>query len=198
MSLAIGRLVSRALADILESAHRPRDESAALIAHLALAKGHGRRAMKGMTARGEAAASEPRLHEARLHLDRDAATGARVERATGNGHRDVEQGHDDAAVRDVPAIEVARLQLQRDRRAPCLGREKLNAQIVDERNAGAERGWCSHGGTIIFTAIREPLGRRAAGLRLTWPHHKTTETRGVEAKPGVDARAGVDARPPRL
>jgi hypothetical protein len=76
MSLAIGRLVSRALADILESAHRPRDESSGLIAHLALAKCHRRRAMKRMTARGEAAAREPWLHEARLHLDRDAATGA--------------------------------------------------------------------------------------------------------------------------
>ena len=155
MSLAIGRLVSRALADILESAHRPRDESSGLIAHLALAKSHRRRAMKRMTARGEAAAREPRLHEARLHLDRDAATGARVERPTGNGHRDVEQGHDDAAVRDIPAIEVARMQLQRDRRAPCSGREKLHAQILDERNVGAERVWCSHGRTIISPAESE-------------------------------------------
>ena len=112
--------------------------------------------MKRMTARGEAAAREPRLHEARLHLDRDAATGARVERPTGNGHRDVEQGHDDAAVRDIPAIEVARMQLQRDRRAPCSGREKLHAQILDERNVGAERVWCSHGRTIISPAESEP------------------------------------------
>src|SRR5580658_10959820 len=110
MSRAIGRPVSRALADVLESAHRSGDESSGLIAHLAVAKSQRRRTMKRMTARGEAAAREPRLHEARLHLDRDAATGARIERPTGNGHRDVEQGHDDAAVRDLPAIEVPSLQ----------------------------------------------------------------------------------------
>jgi len=69
MSLAIGRLVSRALADILETAHRPRDESSALNAHFALAKSQRRRAMNRMTARGKAAARQPRLHEARLHLD---------------------------------------------------------------------------------------------------------------------------------
>ena len=74
--------------------------------------------MKRMTARGEAAARERRLHEARLHFDRDTATNARLDRPTGNGHRHVEQSHDDAAVRDVPAVEVARMQLQGDCRAP--------------------------------------------------------------------------------
>src|SRR6202042_2301626 len=140
MSLAVGRLVSRALADVLESAHRSSDESSGFIAHLALAKSHRRRAMKRMTARGEAAARERGLYEARLHLDRDAAPGTGLERATGDGHRDVEQRHNDAAMCDVPAIEVAHMQLQRDRRAPCIGREKLHAQIIDERNDGAERG----------------------------------------------------------
>jgi len=149
MSLAIGRLVGRALANILESAHRLRDESSGLIAHFALAKCHRRRAMKRMTARGEAAARESRLHEARLHFDRDAATGARVERPTGNRHRDIEQGQYDAPVRDVPAIEVSCMKLQRNRRAPCIAREKLHAQIVDERNVGAKRGWGSHVRTII-------------------------------------------------
>ena len=163
--------------------------------------------MKRVTARGEAAAREPRLHEARLHLDRDAATGARVERPTVNGHRDVKQGHDDPAVRDVPAIEVARMQLQRDRRPPCISREKLYAQIVDERNVGAERGWCSHGRTITSAHRHPHLQRNQAGggigdrmarlddlarVRLTWPHHRTTETHGVEATPGM-AKPGVEA-----
>jgi len=65
--------------------------------------------MEGMPAGGEAAARQPRLHEARLHFDRDSTTHTRIERPAGNGHCNVEQRHDDATVRNVPAIEVARL-----------------------------------------------------------------------------------------
>jgi hypothetical protein len=43
--------------------------------------------------------------------------------------------------RTSPAIEVPRVQLQPDRRATGIGGEKLHAEIVEERNVGAERRW---------------------------------------------------------
>src|SRR5208282_2494747 len=68
-SFSVGRLAARVPADVLEGAHRLGDEAVLGIAELALADGHGRGAVEGMTARYQASAGMRRLQKAGLHLD---------------------------------------------------------------------------------------------------------------------------------
>src|SRR5438105_3999265 len=78
-----------------------------------------------------------RLHETRLHLDRDDAH-LLVDAARRNGHRDVEQGHAGAAVRDAERIEVLRFGFVDDLRAAVLEDDELEAEVMHERDVDAE------------------------------------------------------------
>ena len=83
--------------------------------------------MKGVAAGNQPRAGQPRLQEAHLHLHGDAAAGRRVERTSGDRHGNVQKGHDDAAVRHIPAVEMVRSERKRDGRAARAGLEKLDA-----------------------------------------------------------------------
>lgn len=130
----------------LERSHRLRDEAPFLVTHLAFAKGHRRRVKYRMSDAHEPAAGIGRLHETGLHLYRNASAGVRIERAAGHGHGDVEQGHDDPAVRHIPTVQMTRRQLQDHLRLTGGGLEKFDADVFDKRDFVPKRGGVVHDG----------------------------------------------------
>ena len=74
-----------------------------------------------------------------LHLDGDGTHGFGVAGARGDRHRDVEQRHDDPAMRGVEAVHELGAQLQAQARAAFAALEQLDAEVARERNVPAQR-----------------------------------------------------------
>jgi hypothetical protein len=74
------------------------------------------------------------LQKAGLHFYGYAPAGARIQRTARHGHRYIEQGHEHAAMRNRPAIEVPRLEIERNDRPTIPSADELDTQLLDERD----------------------------------------------------------------
>jgi hypothetical protein len=126
----------------LERAGGLREEVAARAAHLALdeherAAGALREALRGDVARGG-------REEVHLQLDGRRTVGLGVERLRAHAHRRVEDRHDGAAVRDVPAVHQFGIHVQARRDGPGFLGELADAEVRDVRDLDVESGGLAH------------------------------------------------------
>src|SRR5262245_53500520 len=109
------------------------DQRAILVLRLGLDEAHATPILENARVGREALAGRA-ADERAAEVDRDHADRLRVQRAGRGAQRDVEQRHDDAAVRGAEAVGELRLDRQREPRRALAERVGLDFQVLDEGN----------------------------------------------------------------